>query len=267
MDQETQRAEEFKNLNFTIVLIRPKDVGNIGSIARIMRNFAFSDLVIFNPSEPEDKIFSYYTHGFAMHGKDILMKAKIIEVENQESHFGELKTFLKQFDLIIATTAKGKSSSNVKRTAISPEEWVIPRSLGSLKIAILFGRESRGLTNEEISFADIVMRIPTGSEYPTMNLSHACGIILYEIFNKINHGNNGGDKNRVLLASREDRQLLLKIVGNIIEKLKIRTHRKEKVHIAFKNILERGFISRKELSLVTGVFSKINNILDKLDLY
>ncbi|MHA1913834.1 MAG: RNA methyltransferase [Promethearchaeota archaeon] len=263
MHQETQRVEEYENLNFSIVLIRPKDVGNIGSIARIMHNFAFSDLIIFNPSESQDKITSYYTHGFAMGGKDILMNAKIIEVENKENHFNELKTFLEQFDLIIATTAKGKSSSNVRRTAISPEELTIPRSISPLKIAILFGRESRGLTNEEISFSDIIMRIPTGSEYPTLNLSHACGIILYEIFKKINQGYIGGDNSPVLLASREDRQVLLKIVGNIIEKLKIRNHRKENVHLAFKNILERGFISRKELSLITGIFSKIDNILDE----
>lgn len=267
MYQEVKIVEKYKNKNFSIVLVRPKELGNIGSVARVMANFNFDDLVIFNPSESKDQILSYYTHGFAMGGKDVLMKAKIFELKNQESHLGEFKTFVNQFDLIIATTAKGKSSSNVRRTAISPEELVIPQSQTSLKIAILFGRESRGLTNEELGCADIILRIPTGAEYPTLNLSHACSIVLYEIFKKVKQESIGGVKNPVVLANREDRQILLKIISSIIKNVKIGAHREEKVYIAFKNILERGFMSKKELSLVTGIFSKINSILDKLDLY
>ncbi|MHA2397464.1 MAG: RNA methyltransferase [Promethearchaeota archaeon] len=267
MYQKTQRVGDFKNIKFSIVLIRPKEVGNIGSVARVMRNFDFSDLFIFNPSESKQKIMSYYTHGFAMGGKDVLMNAKIIEIENQVNYLENFKMLLDQFDLVIATTAKGTSSGNIKRTAITPEELEIPLSPSTLKIGILFGRESRGLSNEEIRLTDIILRIPTGEEYPTMNLSHACGIVLYEIFKKITKVNIGSTKNPVVLASREDRQLLLNIIKNIIEKLKIRTHRKEKVHLAFKNILERSFISQKELSLVTGLFSKVNKNLEDLDLY
>ncbi|GAH98095.1 unnamed protein product, partial [marine sediment metagenome] len=62
----------------------------------------------------------------------------------------------------------------------------LPISVEPLNIAILFGKESRGLTNEEISLADIILRIPTNSDFSALNLSHACGIVLYEIFKKIN---------------------------------------------------------------------------------
>lgn len=71
--QETQRFEEYKNICFTVILIRPEHAANIGSIARIMANFDFETFVIFNPIERVENIFSYQTHGFAMHGKDILM--------------------------------------------------------------------------------------------------------------------------------------------------------------------------------------------------
>ncbi|GAG68058.1 unnamed protein product, partial [marine sediment metagenome] len=251
--QETHRAEEYENLTFTVVLVSPEHAANIGSIARIMANFEFENLVIFNPIEDAETIFSHHTHGFAMHGKTILENAQIIEIEKQENQLSELKEYINQFDLIIATTAKGSSYRNIKRLAIFPEDLSIPSSAKPLNIAILFGRESHGLTNEEVQLADIILRIPTGLDYPTLNLSHACGIILYEIFKKINKVTVGRGKNPVILANREDRKALYNLVNNIVEKLKTRTHKKENVLRAFMNIFERSFMSRKELSLIIGL--------------
>ncbi|MHA2390440.1 MAG: RNA methyltransferase [Promethearchaeota archaeon] len=265
--QKTQRAEDYKNYSFTIVLVRPEHAGNIGSIARIMTNFDFEHLVVFNPIESVENIFRYETQGFAMHGKDILLGAEIIEISKQENSTTELKKFLTPFDLVLATTSRGKRYSNLKRLAIFPEDLRLPLSQKPLKVAILFGRESRGLDNEEIGLVDIMLRIPTGSSYPTLNISHACGIILYEIFKKVNLLNIGRGKNPVVLASRDDRQLLLKMVEKIINNLKIRMHKKENVYYAFRNVFERALISGKELSLITGVYSKVNRILESLDLY
>ena len=265
--QETQRFEEYKNICFTVILVCSEHAANIGSIARIMANFDFETFVIFNPIERVENIFSYQTHGFSMHGKDILMGAQIIEVQEKETHLSESKSYLNQFDFVLATTAKGKRYTNIKRLAIFPEDLAIPNSLKPLKIAILFGRESRGLTNDEISLVDILLRIPTGVNYPTLNVSHACGIILYEIFKKINKLTVGRGKKPVLLANREDRQKLYKLVKRILEKLKIRSHRKENVYFAFRNIYERSFMSRKELSLISGVFSKIYRFIDGLHLF
>ena len=80
--QETHKINEYKNLSFTIILIQPENAGNIGSIARVMENFNFKKLIIFNPIEMVNKILSYETQGFAMHGKEILFNAKIIELKN-----------------------------------------------------------------------------------------------------------------------------------------------------------------------------------------
>jgi TrmH family RNA methyltransferase len=265
--QETHRAKVFENLNFTIVLVQPEHSGNIGSVARVMENFNFDRLVIFNPIESVDKILSYETQGFAMHGKKILSNSEIIELSNQKHHLKEFENFLKRFDYIIATTARGKSYSNIRRLAIFPEDLELPHSVNPLKIAILLGKESRGLTNEEIGLADILLRIPTSNKYSALNLSHACGIILYEIFKKINVLNIGRGEHPVLIASRDDRLILLNIIKDIINKLKIRTHKEEKVFFAFRNILGRSLISEKELSLILGLFSKVNILLDNVKPY
>ncbi len=265
--KETQLNEKYKNISFTIILVKPETAGNIGSIARIMKNFAFQNLVIFNPIEKINNIKSHETCGYAMHGKDILLNAKILTVENERSHLIELGAFLRKFDLIIATTAKGKKYSNIKRVATFPHNFSIPVSEKPLKIAILFGKESRGLTNEEIKLADVLLRIPTSKEYPSLNLSHGCGIILYEIFKKIHVLRIGRGEKPVLLANKEDRIILYNFISDIIEYLKIRTFREDNVYQAFKNVFERAFISKKELSLILGLFSKVDSILKEAKPY
>ena len=265
--KETQRNDLYKNLNFTVIIVQPEHSGNIGSIARIMKNFNFEKLICFNPIENPDRIKSHETYGFAMHGKDILSNAKIITIDNQEDHIRELQNFIKKFDLVIASTAKGKRYTNIRRLAIFPDDLQMPVSENPLNIAILFGKESRGLTNGEISLADIVIRIPTGETYPTLNLSHACGIILYEIFKKINVLNIGRGERPVLLADKEDRRLVYSFIKKIIKKFKMREYKEENPFLAFKNIFERSFISKKELRLVTGFFSKLDSILNDIDLY
>lgn len=265
--QETRINEKYENLTFTLVLVQPESAGNVGSIARIMKNFNFKNLVVFNPSESKEKILSYNTHGFAMHGIDILLGANIIEIENDADHIKEFGKFIKQFDLVIATTAKGKRNTNVKRLAIFPEDLIIPTSEKPLNIAILLGKESCGLTNEEISLSDINLRIPTGNEYPTLNLSHAGGIILYEIFKKINVINIGRGERPVLLADKEDRVVLYSFIEKLLEKVKTKEYKKEKAYDAFKNIFERAIMSKKELFLITGLFSKLDSIMKDIQVY
>ena len=264
---ETHLDEKYQNISFSIILIQPEHAGNIGSIARVMKNFNFKHLVIFNPIEAIERILSYETQGFAMSAKEILLNSEIITIEKYKNHMTELTKYLKKFDLVIATTAKGKRNTNIKRIAIFPENFSIPVSKKPLNIAILFGKESRGLTNKEISCADIILRIPTSNEYSALNLSHACGIILYEIFKKIYVVNIGRGEHPVLLADKEDRNLLYSFIKNLIEKLKIRNHKEQNVYFAFKNIFERALMSKKELSLIIGLFSKLDSVLKDLRLY
>ncbi|MFX0076924.1 MAG: RNA methyltransferase [Candidatus Hermodarchaeota archaeon] len=265
--QQTSIAHEYRNIDFTIVLVQPEHAGNIGSIARIMKNFDFNQLLIFNPIEKASVIKSHHTQGFAMHGKDILLNAEIIEVKNQKDHINEFKKLIQKFDWVIASTAKGMHYKNIRRLAIFPKDLQIPISENPGKLALMFGKESRGLTNEEIEFADILIRIPSSDDYPTLNLSHACGIILYEIYNKIHNLSLGRGDKPVLLASKSDKNILYGIISNVTKSLKIHPYTAENVSFAFKNVFERAVISKKELNLILGVFSKLNSLLKKRKLY
>ena len=113
--QQTEIAPEYRNLEFSVVLVQPEHAGNIGSIARLMKNFNFNNLVVFNPIESTELIRSRHTQGFAMHGKDILFNADIIELDNQNNHLNKYKELMHKFDLIIASTAKGMHYKNIRR--------------------------------------------------------------------------------------------------------------------------------------------------------
>jgi TrmH family RNA methyltransferase len=265
--QQTKRTLEHKHLNFTVVLIQPEHAGNIGSITRLMKNFNFNRLIVFNPIESPETIRSHHTQGFAMHGKDILLNAEIIEIKNQNDHLNKYRELLNKFDLTIATTAKGMHYKNIRRLATFPKDLLLPASELPMNIALVFGRESHGLTNDEIEVADLLVRIPSDNEYPTLNLSHACGIILYEIYNKIQNVTVGRGTKPVLVATRQEKNTLYRLIKDINTNLKIRAYTAENVIFAFKNVFERTFVSKKELNLILGVFSKLNSLLKKGKIY
>ena len=265
--KQTEIAPEYINLEFSVVLVQPEHAGNIGSISRLMKNFEIEKLIVFNPIENAEIIRSHHTQGFSMHAKDILLNAEIIELERQEDHIIEFKKFMKKFDLIIASTAKGMHYKNIRRLPIFIKDLQIPISKQPKKIAIMFGKESRGLTNEEIELADILIRIPSSDDYPTLNLSHACGIILYELYNKIHDINLGRGNKPVLLANKDDKQVLYNLINDVTSSLKIRSYTSQNIIYAFKNVFERAFVSKKELNLILGVFSKLNSLLKKRKIY
>lgn len=79
--------------------------------------------------------------------------------------------------------------------------------------------------------------------------------------------NIGRGEHPVLLAGKEGRNLLYSFVNNLIEKLKIRNYKEQNVYFAFKNIFERAIISKKELGLIIGLFSKLDSVLKDIRLY
>lgn len=263
----TQRYDGFGKLSFTIILVQLETASHAGSVARLIKNFDFKELVIFNPIASNKQILNYETQGFAMHGKDILLNSTIINVEDQQHHIHTLKEYLKQFDLTIGTTAKGKHYTNLSRLSIFPDDFDLPRSQKSLNIAVLFGKESRGLTNEELDLIDILLRIPASESYPTLNLSHAVGIILYELYRKLHSIPLGRGENPVLLSDKEDRQILYQHIQELIRKIKIRNFREKDTLQALKNIIERAMMTNRELTLILGLFSKLNSLLKDVELF
>lgn len=170
-------------LNFiSIVLIGSENAGNIGAVARVMKNFGLSNLILINPlADPQ----SNTAFGFAMHAKDVLQNAEIYSIpsiSSNDMYHQYLDEKLKSFNVVIGTTAKGITYKNIHRMPVFLTEFSINQFSQQDRIALVFGRESTGLTNEELQHMDFLLRIPTDDIYPTLNLSHAVGIILSHFF-------------------------------------------------------------------------------------
>jgi tRNA/rRNA methyltransferase len=150
-----------------IVLVEPAGPLNVGSIARVMKNFGLQQLVLVNP---QCDLHSPEALQMAVHAKDILASAVITATLPQALH-GCTRA--------IATTARVRDWDFPLETPATAISWLLEEP--EQPTALIFGREDRGLSNEELNYAQRFMRIPTSPVYPSLNLATAVGICCYEL--------------------------------------------------------------------------------------
>ncbi len=157
--------------NLAIVLNKPKYPGNIGSVARCAKNMGISSIFVVNPLDVDRaKIEQLATH-FAL---DVVEKITYVD---------SLDRALAPFNYVVGTTGRSGDTS-LKRSMVYPgkmAEDIVDISQNN-KVALVFGPEDRGLTNSELTYCDVLVKIPTSESLKSINLSHAVMIICYEIF-------------------------------------------------------------------------------------
>src|SRR3989344_4921355 len=200
----------------SVVCIGIENQGNLGAIARVMANFGISDLILVNPQcEIGKEAFDR-----ASHAKQLLKKAKILRGKDA------LEKTAKKFDYLVATTSKLGTDYNISRSPITPDQLREVIDVRK-KIAVVFGRESHGLSNEEIEQCDFIVTIPTSSPYPVMNLSHACSVILYEL-SKLILPEDKKTGQHITAISRAEKDQLLKLLDETLKGMHFLTERRKK---------------------------------------
>ena len=221
----------------TVVLVEPENEGNVGAVARAMANFDFKDLLLINPKCDH---LSSVSISRAKHAKDILKRAKVKDF-----------SYLENYDYLIGTTAKTGTDYNVPRSPLTPEE-LSKKIVTKNKIAIIFGRESDGLTNKEILNCDFVVKIPAADRYSTLNLSHSVSIILYELYKK----KDRSDKSEP--ASRKEKEVLSNEIGSVINKIRFSTKdKKETQEKVWKRVIGKSMMTKREAFALIGFFKKL----------
>ncbi|MFB0560618.1 MAG: RNA methyltransferase [Candidatus Lokiarchaeia archaeon] len=230
-------------LKIKVIILEPENAGNIGAIARAMKNFALEELIIVNPKF--ENMFEAEVR--AMHGTDVLKNMKI--VKNFDKAISDV-------DFIVGTTAKTGMNYNVLRTAMAPE--LLVEKLVNLdgKIALLFGRESSGLSNEELEKADIVVTIPASS-YSTLNISHAASIIFYEIYKNQAYKKKGAPR----ASSKKEKEKALEYFRLILKDIRYSSFKYRIAERVFHNVISRAFISGREIHTLIGVLRRIHSFL------
>ncbi len=224
-----------------VILVEPENPGNVGAVARIMKNFGFRELVLVNPKcDP----FCSEAIARSKHGRDVLENARIID---------SLEEIKKEVDYLIMTTGKIKSDWMFRKDFLTCEE--VAERFFDKNIGLVFGRESIGLTNEEILLGDVVSWIPTSEDYPILNLSHAVGIYLYEFFKR-------KVKIKRELAKEIEIRKLFGLIEMICERLPERRERENKeICFVLKTVLSRAGIREDEVRWLFSFFRKIEKAI------
>ena len=229
--------------NITFILHKPQLSENIGACARGMKNFNFQKLSVINPKPifPNDKILAT-----SVGAKNIINKSKVYD--NLESAF-------KNIDYVIATSARFRNK-NIKHIKLDD---LINIDFNK-KVAFLFGSEASGLSNNEISYANYTMQIPTNPEFKSLNLSHSVIIIAHTVARIIKlKGSKYSKSKKVSLASKKDIQALTNLC---ISKLDQNNFFKplEKKPIMLENlrsIFYKMELSEKETRILSSVFASL----------
>ncbi|MEM2882105.1 MAG: RNA methyltransferase [Candidatus Bathyarchaeia archaeon] len=231
-----------EGLRLRVVLVEPESGGNIGSVARAMKNFGLKDLWLVNPKARIDES----ARAMASHAIDVLEGAKVV---------GELREAIRGVDLAIGTTSKPSfGRSNLRRIPLAPEE--LAERLGRAKgaVALILGRESIGLTNEELEECDLIVSIPASEEYPVLNVAASAAIILYEV----HKGSSRGWPQRRIASEGIKRRLEDRLL-NLAELAGIPGHRAKLASRALRNVLSRSFATEREASLLLGILRKASD--------
>jgi TrmH family RNA methyltransferase len=222
---------------FVVVLVAPKYGGNVGSVARVCRNFGVEDLWLVGAADTGDE-----AHRMAMHSWDLLDKAR---------RFPTLEACLQELDLAVGTASD--VASNEKRDYLRMPLRLrdFAQRCNEIKgtVGVLFGPEDFGLTNEQLEACDLLVTIPTAPAHPSLNLSHAVAVCLYEL-TESRHV-----VKRPRPASREEVEKMLEFLDRILDHLDIPDHRRRTTLLTFRKLAGRAMMSKWEYHRMMGVFN------------
>ncbi len=217
-------------MTWSVILVEPENPGSIGFIARAMKNFGVEKLVLVNPC----KITSM-TRARAMHSFDVVENARVVKTFTEA---------INGFDEVIATSAKTSTDRNTTRAYLTPKELAQHRGQGNY--ALVFGRESRGLTSSEIRKCDLNIHIETPG-YPVLNLTHSVAIVLYELFSS--------KSSTQRKSVGKEKQVVLQHFSDLAKQSGMRNP--ENAVKMFRNVVSRAFISGAEAHGIAGVLSRL----------
>ncbi|MBI4961740.1 MAG: RNA methyltransferase [Desulfomonile tiedjei] len=233
--------------NLQIVLVGTTHAGNIGAVARVMKNMGLRKLILVSSTAcgPETEAFSRSSGAY-----EIVENARRVE---------SLEEALAESLMAVGMSARlgGK-----RVTAQAPEELmpvVMHRALQE-PVSIVFGRESRGLTNEEMKLCTHHMIIPTDSDFASMNVAHAAAVVSYEAF-KVACRPVGFQAQKFLPASVKAREQMYTHIEKVLSRAGF-LDRSNPLRMMrdIRRILNSAEMDNRDVTIIRGIFRKIDNM-------
>ena len=229
--------------NISFILHKPQLSENIGACARAIKNFSFKKLILINPKPifPNDKIFAT-----SVGAKNIINQSKVYE---------NIEKALKDIDIVIATSARFRNK-NIKHINLDDLKKIDFKK----KVGFLFGSEASGLSNEEVSYANYTLQIPTNPEFKSLNLSHSLIIIAQVVSSIIKMRTKPFQKSKkVKLASKKEIQSMINLCLSNLEDINFFKPKEKKPVMLqnLRNIFYKMELSDKETRILSSVFASL----------
>ncbi|MDC3184652.1 RNA methyltransferase [Candidatus Pelagibacter sp.] len=229
--------------NISFILHKPQLSENIGACARAMKNFSFQKMIVVAPKPiyPNDKILAT-----SVGAKNIISKSK---------NFDNLESALKNIDVVIATSARFRNK-NIKHIQLQDLKKIDYKK----KVAFLFGSEASGLSNNEISYANYTLQIPTNPDFKSLNLSHSL-IIIAQIVHSIIYSkiSNFKKSKKIKSASKKDILSMTNLCLKNLEEIGFfKPEEKKPIMLEnLRNIFYKMELSSKETRILSSVFASL----------
>jgi tRNA/rRNA methyltransferase len=231
--------------NISIVLVEPQGPINVGAVCRSMMNFGFSDLRLVNPSPAYRSLDA---RRMALRGESILNHAPV---------YATLQQALADCHLIFGTTRRfGK----YREDFLTPEQSAVralSRSPGS-RAAFVFGREDRGLHTSELDLCHFFVTIPTDGTYPSMNLSHAVTLFLYELRKASMSTAPAADDAPLPAASVDVENMFQHMRRTLLAADYLDPQNPDHILRAFRRLFGRTALGDREVRILQGLWSRID---------
>ena len=225
-----------------IVLVETSHPGNIGAVARAMKNMSMSNLCLVSP-----KIFpSAEATSRATGADDILAKAIV---------YNSLHDAISDCQLVIGASARCRTISWPEMTPRETAEKIVASDT-KLKTAIIFGRENSGLKNHELDLCQYLLRIPCNEDYSSLNIAAAVQVVCYELF--IGAGQYSeliiGDKGKAIKATNDQMDLFYEHLYQTLTDIGfIHPDKSKSIMRRLRRIFNRADLDVKEIDILRGI--------------
>lgn len=230
-----------------IVLVAPSHPGNIGAVARAMKNMALRQLVLVRPRQFPHPEASARASG----ADDLLAAARIVD---------SLSQALSGCGFVTATTSRDRDQYFRVLDVREAAARVVSEAQRS-PAAVVFGAERTGLTNEELESAHALIRIPASSEYPSLNLAMAVQLVAYELFRAHGAAAPPSAPLAAPLASTDELQRLYAHLGQVLEEIDFRDRTASGTHLMsrIRRFLQRAELDQNEANILRGILTAVQN--------
>ena len=227
--------------NISFILHKPQLSENIGLCARGIKNFGFNNLLLIDPKPifPNDKILAT-----SVGAKDIIKKSKV---------YPNLEKSLDKTDILIATSARFRNK-NIKHISLEDLKKINFKK----KVTFLFGSEASGLTNNEISYADYTLQIPSDSKFRSLNLSHSLVIVAQTVSYLVTNNTHSFQKSKKIqkATKKEISKMLNFCLSNLENQNFFKQKAKKPIMLEnLRSIFYKMELSQKEIRILSSVFA------------